>query len=207
MSRKPKPMPAPPEGVATPPELALAVLPNPALPAPTELEKALAKPDLPPYEIRKYVKDKLQAISEDRELPPAPDGVPERTRFVPELTAELIEKLRAAMIHGVAAERCAQSLGIIPRVFRRWLDYGRAEISALHVRLLEVVELTEAEFEVRAMARISSGDLRWQSDAWKLERLYPDRYALRTKQEITGGGGGPVMIGVGRAMLPPEDPE
>lgn len=210
MARKPRPMPPEPQRTASPAEAAisaLAVLDRAALPVPTEIEKQLATATLAPHAIRAHVKEKLQALSEERELPPLPEGLVSRPRHVPELTLEFIDQLAAKAIHGVPAERCAQSLGVIPRVFRRWLDYGRAEISALHVRLLEVVELVEAEFEVRAMARISDGDLRWQSDAWKLERLYPDRYALRTKTEMTGASGGPIVIGVGRAQLPPEEPE
>ena len=34
----------------------------------------------------------------------------------------------------------------------------------------------------------------WQAAAWWLERNFPDLYALRTRNEITGKGGEPVKV-------------
>ena len=167
----------------------------------------LATDVLPSVETRKFVKKRIEALDTDQEPPPPPAGVVLHSRRCPELTSELLDEVRKRMLTGVPAERCAQAMGVMPRVWRRWLDYGRAGLSELHVRLLDVVERTEAEFEVHAMLTISKAGQRWQATAWKLERLYPDRYALRTKQEITGSGGGPIVIAPGRAQLPPEDPE
>ena len=54
-----------------------------------------------------------------------------------------------------------------------------------------------AELEARMLANIeiaAKDPKTWAAAAWKLERIFPDRYGRSTKMEVTGKGGGPIKV-------------
>lgn len=152
-----------------------------------------------------YAKARVEALRAGQIVPEPPMGVRLTKRLVPRLSDVLLEEMRKRMVAGATAERSMASLGVPRRVFTQWMAWGEAGMGELYVRLHETAERADAQFEVDRLARVATGKMGWQSSAWLLERKYSDRYALKTKQEITGANGGPVLIGPGKALLPPEE--
>jgi hypothetical protein len=82
---------------------------------------------------------------------------------------------------------------------RQILDEGRApdgEPERLMVSLVERIEEAEVEAELRLLGNIAKagneGD--WRASAHILARRWPDRWADRSKLEVTGEGGGPIGV-------------
>lgn len=141
------------------------------------------------------------------EVPPAPPGLT-TPRRVPLLSEDLIEDLRKATLTGAPPEIVAASRGIPPKVWRAWLKLGSPPRGfGLYVKLLATIEQAEAQWEVDSCGKIALGQGKWQGRAWLLERRRSDQYALKTRQELSGPAGSPILIAAGRAQLPPEEPE
>lgn len=176
-----------------------------ALAPPARPSREPAKPLT--YDEKKAARARVEAMRAGKPVPNFVGVNPTNRRF-PALSEHTIEEVRRRISLGAPAEVAAESLGIPHRIWRAWLDLGRVGIGdPLFVRLVEVTERAEAQFEVDSHAALAIGRKGWQARAWQLERRFPERYQPRSRQEVSGPGGGPVVIAAGRVQLPPEEPE
>ncbi len=113
------------------------------------------------------------------------------------LTPEVHDKIVGAVRLGCYRETAAASAGIRSATLRDWLKRGaRAAASGrvskadkIYVELLHAIEQAEAEAEVLDLAKITAAATNdWRAAAWKLARLYPDRYSERRS---AGAGSAP----------------
>ena len=133
-----------------------------------------------------------------RELSPlgsTPKGRPGKIatlvpRAVGRLDLELVERLAEAHESGLSLDRSAEACEVHPRTFRRWRERGKAEEGegTIHAFLVRRMLKAGALFELTHLRKIASGENRWQSSAWLLERTRQDRYALIQRVE-TGAPG------------------
>jgi hypothetical protein len=102
---------------------------------------------------------------------------------------ERVERILKAIRDGLPFVTAAAIGGISQTTFYQWQkDYP--EFS-------DNIKEAEAVGEEELLASIRT-DSTWQSKAWILERRHPDRWGRREqiKQEISGDGGGPVVLAV-----------
>lgn len=122
------------------------------------------------------------------------------------LTSEVIALLTQALRTGAYVETSVAHVGIHKDSYYRWVRKGREErvridgngkprkSYGLYLDLYDAVEKAQAAAEVRDLAIISkASETHWQAAAWKLERRNPGRWG-RTRHEITGADGGPLVI-------------
>lgn len=106
-----------------------------------------------------------------------PKGV--RTKLTPEVQDALIEAVR----EGVPYKFAAEIAGISERTLHRWLtDAKKAGANKALVSLTAALKKAQAEMiQGRLRAILAAADKSWQSQAWILERLYPDYFALQAR--------------------------
>ena len=88
---------------------------------------------------------------------------------------------------GMPITEAASYAGITRVTVRAW----RAEDPVFD----DACRSARAQLEAAMLARIeiaSAETKNWAAAAWKLERLFPDRYGRAQRLEVTGKGGGPV---------------
>ena len=90
---------------------------------------------------------------------------------------EIIELLAAGNSLNVACDY----VGIDKKTIFSWLDRGEAEESGPYRTFLHQFKKARATSQVSALARIRSGSIGWQGDAWFLERCFPKQYARRSE--------------------------
>ncbi len=127
------------------------------------------------------------------------------TYLTPEVQTQIVNALRLGAYH----ETAAGIAGIHVSTLRDWLRRGARERRRLREdsrakpRKKEKVFAEFSEACEKASANSELGDLaviarasskQWQAAAWRLERKYPERYALRNRHEITGSNGGPLQV-------------
>jgi len=127
------------------------------------------------------------------------------------LTDEVWARIQRSVEVGTYAKVAAVAAGISEATYHRWRSQGRqdreqgrrtrvarfdADIEAAEARAEEhhIRQITQAA----AGARGRPGD--WKAAAWLLERKYPERYARRTNQEVSGPGGSPVQVEAGQGI-------
>lgn len=95
----------------------------------------------------------------------------------------VFDRIAEALRTGVSLEAAAEYAGVPRSTFFDWLARGRRPQSrGQYKKLAEMVEEALAHFEVHALARITkAGEKEWTADAWRLERIRPDRYGRRTR--------------------------
>lgn len=102
------------------------------------------------------------------------------------IVAELVQLVRK----GNYAETAASAVGIDRVTFYRWLKEGarlkdsgqqlRTEEQHLLVELSNAVKSAAAIAETEALEVITEASKKtWQAAAWRLERMYPQRYGFR----------------------------
>ena len=123
------------------------------------------------------------------------------------LTAEIIQQLVSVLQRGAYVETAVAHVGISKTTYYTWtrkgaderkhiFDGGKPRKSyALFLHLLDAVEKAMADAELVDLRVISNAavDGQWQAAAWKLERRNPSRWG-RTRHEITGADGGPIVV-------------
>ena len=119
----------------------------------------------------------------------------------------LAECLRMGM-HPTAA---AAGVGIAREMLSRWLSDGRRDfdlgLQTPYARLYESLSRAQADAEQAALLNLNAAaqePKHWMASAWFLERRFPDRWAKRTKTELTGKDGGPVQHQVAVLMVSPD---
>lgn len=122
---------------------------------------------------------------------PKPMGRPTK------LTADIQEKVVAAINAGNYQETAAAYAGIGTTTFYRWMEQGAdPDAPQIYRDFREAVENARAQAEVRHVALITqaaqSGT--WQASAWYLERSHPQRWGRFQRTEITGRDGGPIEV-------------
>ncbi len=80
--------------------------------------------------------------------------------------------------------------GVDGHLFLSWLRKAEAEKEeSVWWQLLQDVEAAEAEFEAECLAAIDkAGEMpkNWTARAWRLERMYPDRFGRNDRLQIEG---------------------
>lgn len=116
-----------------------------------------------------------------------------KTKYTPELQAKLCEILSS----GNYIEAACAYVGISKDTFYDWKEK--------FPQFSDAVEKARSGAEIASVARIrkAGAEGTWQADAWFLERSYQDRWG-RTRQEITGKDGGPIIL-KGYANVSPDE--
>ena len=94
-------------------------------------------------------------------------------------TPELIEKACSLLARGLHLEEVADRCGIHPETLRLW----RRDESAWFFGPLKEAE---DKAEDRWLQAVESGDDKWQSRAWLLERRFRSRWGRNDKVEVRG---------------------
>ncbi len=103
----------------------------------------------------------------------------------PKLTAEVQEKIIAAIRAGNYASVAAEYAGISERTFYNWLQWGQERGRGPYFHFLQAVKTAERESEVRAVAIIQKHmDDNWQAAMTYLERKHPSRWGRRDRLKI-----------------------
>jgi hypothetical protein len=123
------------------------------------------------------------------------------------LTPKRQQTLLTYIAIGAQVETAAKAAGIHRDSFYEWLQRGARETErrergepfnddeSIFVAFSERLERAIAEAEINDLDRIDkAAETIWQAAAWKLERLYPDRYALKNKVEHSGPDGRELVI-------------
>ena len=137
------------------------------------------------------------------------------------LTPEVRERIVRAIAAGSYYAAAAQLAGITPRTFYNWMKRGREELERVestprarirererpYVEFYKAVKQAEAEAEIKVVARW------WESmkDDWRacrdfLARRFPERWAPKVRQEVTGAEGKPLEMSIkGYVTISPDD--
>lgn len=117
------------------------------------------------------------------------------------LTAALEEKIVTTLRAGNYMEVAAAAAGISKVTLYAWLREGERFPETELGKFKQRVDQAMAEAEVESLeviARAARDDSRnWTAEAWRLERMHPERYGRRTV--ITGDPNAPVRVVVERA--------
>jgi hypothetical protein len=133
-------------------------------------------------------------------------------------TPELAKRIGDSISLGLPNKDAAILNGIDEGSFYNWMLRGEKEYNRLiaHPRakpkereapFLEFFKYIKGAIPRRKSSLLSrihaaSADSRtWQAAAWLLERLHPDEFALKTRQEHTGAGGGPIQTSAATVTL------
>lgn len=113
--------------------------------------------------------------------------MPQPTKLTEQVKLDIAKMLQT----GVDAETCARANGVSLRTFQRWVERGlelrvrqdegkriRAE-DRVYLELLDDIEVAMAQAEIRAVGTLDRAAQNgvWQAAAWKLERMFSDKYA------------------------------
>ena len=130
------------------------------------------------------------------------------------LTTGIMEDLVAICSRGCYMETAASVLGLCVESVRRWMKRGAKENERMQrliddghdvEKFMDEQDLLYAKFSRSIKAALSgaeledlesireAGEKQWQAKAWRLERMHPQRYALRARLEHTGNEGGPIQ--------------
>lgn len=122
----------------------------------------------------------------------------------PIVRAKVLTALKTMVPFAVAA-RCA---GVTSRTLERWIERAsNPKARGIYRKFAEEVQKAEAEAEVLMAGTIAAKSrTEWTAAAWLLERKYPERWGRRERFEMTGAGGGPVLVSdpIRAALADPE---
>jgi hypothetical protein len=109
-------------------------------------------------------------------------------------TPEQEQAIIMALKVGATYERAAQAAGVKKADALEWLRRGRGETDKKPTKKLlewaEAVEEAMAFAEIRSLKVIHNAAAKtWTAAAWYLERTNPDRYAQKSRHELTGKDG------------------
>ncbi|MGQ0670422.1 MAG: hypothetical protein ACT4PO_12225 [Actinomycetota bacterium] len=112
-----------------------------------------------------------------------------------EAAAEELTRLEDLPRAALAAEARVRKVSVARKDTRAEIIARLIGTEASYLALADAVEQAFAEAEVRDIATIEkAAKTQWQAAAWRLERMFPDRFGQRTHRELTGSGGGPIDI-------------
>ena len=116
--------------------------------------------------------------------------MPRPRKFTPERAARVLQAISAGN-HKAVAARLA---GVHPETVGNWLKEGEKAKSGQLFEFFEGFTRAEAEAEARAVVawqRAMPDD--WRASRDFLARRFPERWADKTRHELTGAGGGPIQ--------------
>ena len=105
--------------------------------------------------------------------------------------AEIESKVLAAIRVGLTLQKACLACGVPYQTVEHWIRTGGDEFSAR-------AKAAIAEREMLWLNEVRHQERGWQRIAWLLERTCPEDYGRRdvVKTELTGAGGGPLVIEV-----------
>lgn len=103
------------------------------------------------------------------------------TKLTPELADAIIESVRA----GNYLETAAALHGLSYETVRAWAREGERATGGLKHRFSAALKSASADAEATALKVITeAGKEHWQAMAWRLERRYPKKWALRVVHHV-----------------------
>lgn len=103
------------------------------------------------------------------------------TKLTPELADAIIESVRA----GNYLETAAALHGLSYETVRAWAREGERAKGGLKHRFSASLKSASADAEATALKVITeAGKEHWQAMAWRLERRYPKKWALRVVHHV-----------------------
>lgn len=127
----------------------------------------------------------------------------------PKIDDKMIERVVEALLKCHTQKSAAISAGISEKTFYNYLERARTIIAEvqedparaiteadwLYLKFLAKIEEAESEVEDRLLDRIDdAGLVRWQANAWILERRFGDRWAQKTSVRHEGDAGRPITF-------------
>ena len=104
-------------------------------------------------------------------------------KYTPKLVNKILEYIQVGMTNVAACHLC----NINEDTYYEWMKV-HAEFSEAIKEAEEKAEVVDLDFIRQARPRS------WQAAAWRLERRFPERYALKNRHEVSGPGGRPLPI-------------
>lgn len=97
------------------------------------------------------------------------------TKLTPELAAQITKYVRA----GAYIETAAAACGLSKDTFYEWLKRGNKEKTGPFAEFTDAINKAMAASEIGDLVRIGVASKKsWQAAAWRLERRFPQKYAL-----------------------------
>lgn len=122
---------------------------------------------------------------------PAKEYPYKSSKFTPETQQVILEAVAQGNYYTVAAALAGVHEGTI----YRWIKWGRDDERPGYKEFYEAMIQAEAEAEVNLVHNIRlHAELDWRPGMELLSRRFPERWATRSKAEVTGAGGGPLEI-------------
>ena len=107
------------------------------------------------------------------------------TKLTPDVHRKIVTYLRAGayLTHAVKAAGCSYD------AVKSWIKRGNSSPDEPYASFAADVEQARAEVAVRAIGAISKAEAGgdWKAAAWKLERMFPKLYGVRSTHEIEAG--------------------
>jgi hypothetical protein len=102
------------------------------------------------------------------------------------LTPEVHQTLVRAISLGATRKAAAQAAGITYECLNDW-EHRAYQGRQPYLQLFQALEKAEGERQMRWLGQIEKAahEGTWTAAAWKLERIYPDHYALKNKVDVT----------------------
>jgi hypothetical protein len=97
------------------------------------------------------------------------------------LTPEILDAIGTLLVEGNCKETVAAFLGITRMTWWRWEQLGEQQPDSVYGEFCYVVEKAQAASEIGMLRSIRYGAPGWQSNAWIMERRFPQRWGRRVE--------------------------
>lgn len=97
------------------------------------------------------------------------------------LTPEMLDAIGTLLVEGNCKETVAAFLGISRMTWWNWEQRGEREPDSIFGEFLYVVEKAQAAAEIGLLRHVRNGAPGWQSNAWIMERRFPQRWGRRVE--------------------------
>ncbi len=97
------------------------------------------------------------------------------------LTAEMVATICSYLVSGASIVHATRAAGVTPKTYRNWRDRGDADPNSAYAEAFGIFEMVRSLSIVQDIAYIRSGKTNWQSRAWRLERQFPNEFALHNR--------------------------
>jgi transposase len=111
----------------------------------------------------------------------------------PKLNAEMSKRICDNIKIGMSYKGAALSAGIVESTFYEWLAKGNKAKSGMYKEFSESVSKANGEARKALVARVHLNK-DWRSDAWILERRFPDEWNKKDNVDLSIGGDINVII-------------
>jgi hypothetical protein len=108
-------------------------------------------------------------------------GTPPGSKLTPEMVATICSYL----VSGASIVHATRAAGVTPKTYRNWRDRGDADPNSGYAEAFGIFEMVRSLSIVQDIAYIRSGKPQWQSRAWRLERQFPNEFALHNRVSST----------------------